>query len=325
MAQLTMVEALRDGLRVAMADDPRVLCLGLDIGTLGGVFRVTRGLQAEFGADRVVDTPLAEASIIGAAIGLALAGLRPVAELQFLGFSHQGFHQLGAQLGRFRTRSRGRFAVPVVVRAPFGGGIRSPEFHSDALEAQIVQMPGIKVVMPATPADAKGLLLTAIRDPDPVLFCEPDRLYRLGREEVPPGPHLVPFGVARLARAGDDLTLVAWSAAVELCLRAADRLAGEGIGAAVLDLRTLVPLDVEAILREARRTSRVVVVHEAPLTGGFGAEIAATIQEEAFHALDGPVRRVAAWDVPYPPGRLEDHYLPSLERVVRAARAAVRD
>jgi len=320
-----MVEALRDGLRVAMAADPTVICLGLDIGRLGGVFRVTKGLQQEFGMDRVVDTPLAEAAIIGAAIGLAVSGLRPVAELQFLGFSHQGFHQIGAQLGRFRQRSRGRFSVPVVIRAPCGGGIRSPEFHSDSLEAQFVQMPGIKVVMPACPADAKGLLLTAIRDPDPVLFCEPDRLYRSAREEVPAGDHAVPFGVARQARRGTDVTLIAWSAAVELCLRAAEALAAEEISAQVLDLRTLVPLDTEAVVAAARDTGRVVVVHEAPLTAGFGAEIAATIQEEAFASLDGPVRRVAAWDVPYPPGRMEDTYLPSVARVTAAARAAVLD
>ena len=320
-----MVEALRDGLRVAMAADPTVICLGLDIGRLGGVFRVTKGLQQEFGMDRVVDTPLAEAAIIGAAIGLAVSGLRPVAELQFLGFSHQGFHQIGAELGRFRQRSRGRFSVPVVIRAPCGGGIRSPEFHSDSLEAQFVQMPGIKVVMPACPADAKGLLLTAIRDPDPVLFCEPDRLYRSAREEVPAGDHAVPFGVARQARRGTDVTLIAWSAAVELCLRAAEALAAEEISAQVLDLRTLVPLDTEAVVAAARDTGRVVVVHEAPLTAGFGAEIAATIQEEAFASLDGPVRRVAAWDVPYPPGRMEDTYLPSVARVTAAARAAVLD
>ncbi|HVA21131.1 MAG TPA: transketolase C-terminal domain-containing protein [Candidatus Micrarchaeia archaeon] len=325
MTRMTMVEALRDGLRVAMAADPTVICLGLDIGRLGGVFRVTKGLQQEFGMDRVVDTPLAEAAIIGAAIGLAVSGLRPVAELQFLGFSHQGFHQIGAELGRFRQRSRGRFSVPVVIRAPCGGGIRSPEFHSDSLEAQFVQMPGIKVVMPACPADAKGLLLTAIRDPDPVLFCEPDRLYRSAREEVPAGDHAVPFGVARQARRGTDVTLIAWSAAVELCLRAAEALAAEEISAQVLDLRTLVPLDTEAVVAAARDTGRVVVVHEAPLTAGFGAEIAATIQEEAFASLDGPVRRVAAWDVPYPPGRMEDTYLPSVARVTAAARAAVLD
>src|SRR3989449_3090505 len=233
-----------------MSRDPRVMVLGLDVGRLGGVFRTTSGLIEKFGAKRVVDTPLAEASIVGASLGLALSGMVPVAEIQFLGFTAQAFHQIGPQLGKYRQRSGGRYHCQVTVRAPFGGGIRSPEFHSDAVEAQFVQTPGVKVVMPSNPYDAKGLLLEAIRDPDPVLYCEPDRLYRAGRAEVPDRPYTVPFGKAAVVREGKDVTLVAWSAAVELCLRAADKLADEGVSATVLDLRTLVPLDVETLCAE---------------------------------------------------------------------------
>jgi pyruvate dehydrogenase E1 component beta subunit len=320
VAELNIVEAIREALAFEMERDERVILLGLDVGRLGGVFRTTRGLLERFGSDRVVDTPLAEGSIIGSSLGLALSGLIPVAEIQFLGFTHQAFHQIGPQLGRYRFRSRGRYSAQVTIRAPFGGGVKTPEFHPDAVEAQFVQAPGVKVVCPSTPADAKGMLLQAIRDPDPVLFLEPQRLYRKGREEVPEGDHTVPFGEARLAREGSDLTLIGWSAAVELSLRAAERLEGEGISASVLDLRSLVPLDVETLVAEVSRTGRAVVVHEAPLTAGFGAEVVATLQEEAFYSLDAPVARVTAWDTPYPPGSMEDWYLPSVERVVRAAR-----
>jgi pyruvate dehydrogenase E1 component beta subunit len=323
MPQRNVVEAIHDALDQEMERDPRVMLLGLDVGRLGGVFRTTSGLIEKFGSKRVVDTPLAEAGIVGASLGLALSGMVPVAEIQFLGFTAQAFHQIGPQLGKYRQRSGGRYHCQVTVRAPFGGGIRSPEFHSDAVEAQFVQTPGVKVVMPSNPYDAKGLLLESIRDPDPVLFCEPDRLYRLGRSEVPDGDYTVPFGQARLAREGGDVTLVAWSAAVELCLRAADRLAEEGIAASVLDLRTLVPLDVESLVREVARTGRCVVVHEAPLTGGFGAEVVATLVEEAFYDLDAPIARVASYDVPYPAASLEQWYLPSLDRVVEAARKTV--
>jgi pyruvate dehydrogenase E1 component beta subunit len=293
------------------------------VGKLGGVFRTTSGLQQKYGTDRVVDTPLAEASIIGASLGLAISGLVPVAEIQFLGFTAQAFHQIGPQLGKYRQRSRGRYHCQVTIRAPFGGGIKSPEFHSDAVEAQFAQTPGIKIVMPSNPYDAKGMLLEAIRDPDPVLFCEPDRLYRLGRAEVPDGDYTVPFGKSQLVREGEQVTLVAWSAAVELCGRAADKLAEEGISASVLDLRTLVPLDVEGLVKAVAKTGRCVVVHEAPLTAGFGAEVVATLVEEAFYDLDAPIARVASYDVPYPSGALEQWYLPSIDRVVAAARKTV--
>src|SRR2546427_2006520 len=308
-----------------MESDRRVLVHGLDVGELGGVFRPRSGLVQRFGVDRVVDTPLAEASIIGASLGLALAGMVPVAEIQFLGFTAQGFHQLGPQLGKYRQRSRGRYHCQVTIRAPFGGGIRSPEFHSDAIEAQFVQSPGIKVVTPSNAYDAKGLLIEAIRDPDPVLYCEPDRLYRLGRMEVPDGAYTIPFGKAAIVREGDDITLVAWSAAVESCLLAAERLADEGISATVVDLRTLVPFDVETVVGAVAKTGRCVVVHEAPLSAGFGAEVAATLASEAFYDLDAPIARVTSWDVPYPAAPLEGWYLPSVERVVAAARETARD
>jgi len=320
VTQRNIVEAIRDGLALEMQRDERVIVLGLDVGKLGGVFRATQGLLERFGPERVVDTPLAEGGIIGSSLGLAISGLIPVAEIQFLGFTHQAFHQIGPQLGRYRFRSRGRYNAQVTIRAPFGGGVKTPEFHPDAVEAQFVQTPGIKVVCPATPHDAKGMLLEAIRDPDPVLFLEPQRLYRKGREEVPDGDYTVPFGKVRLARAGSDVTLVAWSAAVEMCLRAAEDLQREGISAGVLDLRTLVPLDVEGLVTEVSRTGRAVVVHEAPLSAGFGAEVVATLQEEAFYSLDAPIKRVTAWDTPYPPASLEGWYLPTVRRVVEAAR-----
>jgi pyruvate dehydrogenase E1 component beta subunit len=320
MPDLTMVEALRSVLWSEMVRDERVMVLGLDVGRLGGVFRVTQGLLERFGPERVVDMPLAEGAIIGSSIGLALGGLVPVPEIQFLGFTHQAMHQIGPQLGRYRFRSRGRFSCPVTIRAPFGGGVRTPEFHPDSIEAQFVQQPGIKVVCPADPYEAKGLLLEAIRDPDPVLFLEPQRLYRARRVEVPDHDYQIPFGRSRLAREGTDVVLIAWSAAVELCLRAAAQLENEGVSAAVLDLRTLVPLDVEGLVRTASDIGRAVVVQEAPLSGGFGAEIVATLQQEAFLSLDAPVARVASWDTPYPPGSLETHFLPSLDRVIQAAR-----
>jgi len=324
MTQRNVLEAINNALDEEMSRDPKVMVLGLDVGKLGGVFRATSGLLEKHGAQRVVDTPLAEASIIGASLGLAISGMVPVAEIQFLGFTAQAFHQIGPQLARYRTRSRGRFHCQVTIRAPFGGGISSPEFHSDAVEAQFVQSPGIKVVMPSNPYDAKGLLIEAIRDPDPVLYCEPDRIYRLGRMEVPDGAYTIPFGKAAVIREGADVTLVAWSAAVELCLLAAGRLADDGISVTVVDLRTLVPFDVETVVSAVARTGRCVVVHEAPLSGGFGAEIAATLASEAFYDLDAPIARVAAYDVPYPAAPLEAWYLPSVERVVAAARKTAR-
>ncbi len=320
MPKRNIIEAINNALDEEMDRDPRVMVLGLDVGRLGGVFRTTAGLQAKYGTNRVVDMPLAEGGIVGASLGLAISGLVPVAEIQFLGFTPQGYHQIGPQLGKYRQRSRGLYHCQVTIRAPYGGGLANAEFHSDALEAPFVQTPGIKVVMPSNPYDAKGMLLEAIRDPDPVLFCEPCRLYRLGRAEVPDGDYTVPFGQLRVVREGQHLTLVAWSAAVEICERAAERLAEESIDATVLDLRSLVPLDVEGLVREVEKTGRCVVVHEAPLSAGFGAEVLATLMEEAFYSLDAPVARVTAYDVPYPAGSLEPWYLPTVDRVVAAAR-----
>jgi len=323
VAELNIIEAIRDTLASEMERDERVMVLGLDVGRLGGVFRATEGLLDRFGSDRVVNTPLAEASIVGSALGLALSGMIPVAEIQFLGFTHQAMHQMGQQLGRYRFRSRGRFPVQVTVRAPMGGGVKTPEFHPDAIEAQFVQTPGLKIVCPSTPADAAGMLRTAIRDPDPVLFLEPERMYRLGRQEVPEGEHLTPFGKVRIAREGKHCTLVAWSAAVELCTRACDALAAEGIECTLVDLRSLVPLDIEGLVASVVGTGRCVVVHEAPVSAGFGAEVVATLVEEAFYDLDAPIARVGAWDTPFPPGSLEGWYLPSVDRVVKAVRKTV--
>jgi pyruvate dehydrogenase E1 component beta subunit len=320
MTVRTMVEAIHQALGQEMERDTRVMILGEDIGRLGGVFRATDGLQSRFGTERVFDTPLAEGAIVGAAVGLAMSGLRPVAEVQFLGFAHQAFHQIADQVARYGFRSQGRYPMHVTIRAPFGGGVRTPELHSDALEAQFVHCPGLKIVMPASAYDAKGLLLEAIRDPDPVLFCEPLRGYRLVKDDVPDEDYTVPFGQARVIRDGSDVTLIAWSAAVQLCERAAVRAQEEGVSCRVVDLRTLVPLDVETMARCAEETGRIVVVHEAPYTAGFGAEVAATIQEEAFYSLEAPILRVTAPDTPYPLAGAEEFYIPNEERVLTAIR-----
>jgi pyruvate dehydrogenase E1 component beta subunit len=315
---MTMVQAINAALRDEMARDERVVVFGQDVARNGGVFRATEGLLDRFGDERVVDTPLAEAAIVGSAIGLAVAGLVPVAEIQFLGFSYQAFHQIAGQMARLRYRSNGRFELPIVVRAPFGGGVRTPELHSDAIEAQLANCPGLKIAMPSCAADAKGLLASAIRDPDPVLFLEPLRGYRAIRDEVPDGDHRVPLGQARTVRGGDDLVLIAWSYMVEVARRASVELEKEGIGARVLDLRTLVPLDVDAIREAVEACGRVVVVQEAPETAGFASEVIATINDEAFYSLEAPVARVSGWDVPYPVGMLEDYYVPNVDRVVAA-------
>ena len=323
MAVMNMVEAIRTTLAEEMEHDERILLLGQDIGHNGGVFRATEGLQERFGADRVVDMPLAEAVIVGAAVGLACSGLVPIPELQFLGFGAQAFHQIEGQVARMRFRSQGRYPMPMVIRAPFGGNVRTPEMHSDAHEAKYTGSPGLKVVMPASAADAKGLLTQAIRDPDPVLFCEPLRGYRLIKDDVPEGQHTVPFGRSRMVREGTDVVLVAWSAAVVIAQQAAELAAAQGISCGVLDLRTLVPLDTDGLRDAVARTGRAVIVHEAPYTSGFGAEVVATIQEEAFWSLEAPIARVTAYDTPYPIASLEEHYVPSAERVLAGVRRVV--
>ena len=323
MTVMNMVEAINATLHEEMARDERIVVFGEDVGVNGGVFRATEGLHEAFGAERVVDTPLAEGVIAGTAVGLAASGMVPVAEIQFLGFSYQAFHQIAGQIARMRYRSRGRFGTAITIRAPFGGGVRTPELHSDSLEAQFANIPGLKIALPASAADAKGLLTTAIRDPDPVLFLEPLRGYRMIRDEVPDGEHVVPFGQARQVTDGDDVVVITWSYMVDVCTRAAATLAAEGVGVRVLDLRTLVPLDTDAIRNAVEECGRVVVVQEAPETNGFASEIIATINDEAFYSLEAPVRRVSGYDAPYPVGMLEDDYVPDAARVERALREVV--
>lgn len=318
MAKLTMVEAINLALRQEMERDSRVLILGEDVGKNGGVFRVTQGLFDEFGEKRVMDTPLAESAIVGAAIGMAVYGLRPVAEIQFEGFVYAAMEQLANHAGRIRTRSRGRYHCPLVVRLPYGGGIRAPEHHSDSNEAYFVHTPGIKVVVPSTPYEAKGLLLAAIRDPDPVIFMEPKKIYRSLREEVPEEEYTIALGEARIVAEGSDVTLITWGAMLQPALQAAALMEKSGTSAEVLDLRTLSPLDTDAIIESVQKTHRAVVVQEAPTTCGVGAEIAARINEKALVHLEAPVARVAGFDTVMPLPKLEKYYLPTAERVVAA-------
>jgi pyruvate dehydrogenase E1 component beta subunit len=318
--KLTIAQAVRDAMRDEMAKDDTVLVLGEDVGVDGGVFRATEGLIEQFGPDRVIDTPLAESAIVGMSVGLAATGFRPVAEIQFMGFVYPALNQLFSHAARLRNRSRGRMHVPMVVRMPYGGGIHPPEHHSESYESLFLNTPGIKVVVPSNPHDAKGLLVAAIRDPDPVLFMEPKRVYRAFREAVPNGPYTVPLGSAQVAREGGDATLIAWGAMVRVCLDAAEVLAHDGINAEVVDLRTLHPLDRETMLQSVVKTGRAVVVHEAPRTNGFGGEISALINEHALLQLLAPVERVAGFDVVFPLAKNENLYLPNRERVTKAAR-----
>lgn len=313
-----MVAAINHTLRDEMDRDERVIVFGEDVALSGGVFRATDGLLERFGHERVVDMPLAEAAILGAAAGLAAGGMVPVPEIQFLGFSYQAMHQLAGQIARFRFRTQGRFSMPITIRAPYGGGVRTPELHSDALEGQLANIAGLKVVTPATAADAKGLLTEAIRDPDPVVFLEPLRGYRGVKGPVPEGEYRIPFGKARIAAPGNDLTIVTWSYQVEIALRVARRLERQGLSVGVLDLRTLVPLDVASIVDAVERTGRVIVVEEAVPTAGFAAEVIATINEHAFYSLEAPPVRVSGFSAPYPVGMLEDTYVPD-ERRLEAA------
>jgi len=319
LAELSIVEAVNDCLHVELARDETVLVLGEDVGRAGGVFRATAGLRDRFGPERCVDTPLSEAGIVGAAVGLCMAGFRPVCELQYDAFSYPALDQLITHVGRYHWRTRGEMEFPITLRMPYGGGVRAPELHADSPEAYYAHTPGVKVAVPSTPADAKGLLAAAIRDPDPVVILEPKLYYRAVRGAVPEGEYVVPLGRARLAREGLDLTLVAYGSTVPLCERAAHALAAEA-SVEVLDLRTLKPLDEEALLASAAKTGRVVIVQEAPRTCGYAAEVAAVLAEKAILDLRGPVLRVSGYDVPYPYWQLEDAYLPSRERVADAAR-----
>jgi len=316
MAKLNLIQAITDGLRTALRDDPRVLVFGEDVGVNGGVFRATDGLQEEFGAVRVVDTPLAESAIIGAAVGLAVSGMRPVPEMQFAGFIYPAMEQIVSHAARVRMRSQGRFSCPMVIRAPYGGGIRAPELHGDSPEAFFVHQPGIKVVCPSNPYDAKGLLLAAIEDPDPVLFLEPMRIYRAFRDEVPAERYTVEIGKSRTVRAGKDLSLFAWGTMLRVSLEAAAQAAERGWDVEVIDLRTLNPLDREGIAASVRRTGRALIVHEAPKTAGLGAEILSLINEEALLYLEAPVGRVCGYDVPQPLFALEDLHAPDAKRIM---------
>ena len=317
MAEKTLVEAVNDALHTEMERDASVMVMGEDVGRAGGVFRATAGLRDRFGSHRCVDTPLAEAGIMGTAVGLAMAGWRPVCEMQYESFSYPSLDQLICHVGRFRWRTNGAMDFPITVRMPTGGGVRAPELHEDSPEAYYVHTPGIKVAIPSTPADAKGLLAAAIRSLDPVVIMEPKVLYRSPREEVPEGEHVVPLGKARVARAGDDITLVAYGGMVPVALAAADELEAS---AEVVDMRTLKPLDEETLLASVGKTGRAVIVQEAPRVAGFGAEIAAVLAEKAILDLRGPVLRVTGYDVPYPYWQIEDAYMPSVERVSAAVR-----
>lgn len=323
MAKITMIQAINQALALAMERDDRVLVLGEDVGTNGGVFRATEGLIEKFGPQRVVDTPLAESAIVGSGVGLAIGGMRPVAEIQFLGFIFETMDQIATQASRIRFRSQGRFDVPLVIRAPFGGGVRTPEIHSDSLEGLFAHMPGLKVVVPSTPYQAKGLLLAAIQDPDPVLFIEPMRLYRAGREEVPDDWYELPLGQARVAQTGDDVTVVAWGPMVPVALAAAEQARQQNIAVEVLDLASINPLDSATLIQSVQKTGRAVVVHEAPRTQGFGAEVAACIQEHAFLSLEAPVMRVTGYDTPFPVPSIEDDWLPDATRVLDAIVATI--
>lgn len=318
MAERFLVEAVNEALHAEMERDETVMVMGEDVARSGGVFRATAGLLDRFGSDRCVDTPLAEAGIMGTAVGLCMAGWRPVCEMQYDAFSYPALDQVINHVGRYRWRTGGAMSFPLVVRMPYGGGVRAPELHDDSPETFYVHAAGVKVAIPSTPADAKGLLAAAIRDPDPVVVLEPKVVYRTARGEVPEGEHVVPLGKARVAREGEDLALVAYGAMVRVAEQAADALA-DRVSAEVLDLRTLKPLDEEALLASAGKTGRVVIVQEAPRTCGYAAEVAAVLAEKAILDLRGPVLRVTGYDVPYPYWTLEDAYMPSVERVVDAA------
>jgi len=320
---MTMVQAIQDALRVALREDPRVVVLGEDVGRNGGVFRVTEGLQAEFGEERVSDTPLAENGIIGGAIGMALYGLKPVAEIQFVDFIYPAFDQIVSELSKLRWRSAGQYSCPVIVRAPYGGGIKGGLYHSQSPEAYFCHTAGLTVVIPSTPSDAKGMLLAALEGEDPVIFLEPKRLYRSVKEEVPAGRFTTPLASARIARPGEQVTILAYGAMVPVSIEAAEQAAAQGVSAEVVDLRTLVPLDQATVLDSVRKTGRAVIVHEAPRTGGFGAELAALIAEQALTSLQAPVLRVTGYDTPFP-YTLEHTYLPDAPRVLRAIEHVMR-
>jgi pyruvate dehydrogenase E1 component beta subunit len=320
MPQITLIEGVTQALAYEMRRDPAVVVLGEDVGVNGGVFRATAGLSAQFGPDRVIDTPLDETTIAGVTVGMAFQGMKPVAEAQFDGFIFPMIDHIVCHAARMRTRTRGRLTCPMVLRAPWGGGIRAPEHHSEAPEAMFAHVPGLRVVIPSSPSRAYGLLLAAIRDPDPVIFFEPKRIYRQYKEEVPDDGEALPLDVCFVLRDGTDVTLVTWGAHVKETLEAADKLAAEGVSAEVIDVATIKPLDFDTIHESVKKTGRCVIVHEAARTCGVGAEIAAQLAEKAMFDLKAPVERVTGYDTPIPLFRLEMKYLPNVERIVAAAR-----
>jgi 2-oxoisovalerate dehydrogenase E1 component beta subunit len=322
MPEMRMIEAVRSAITEEMERDDRVIVMGEDVGKKGGVFGATDGLYARFGEARVLDTPLAESGIVGVAVGAALNGLIPIAEIQFADFIHPAFDQIVSEAARTRYRSNGDWSVPIVIRTPFGGGVHGGLYHSQSIEAFYAHVPGLKVVVPSMPSDAKGLLKSAIRDPDPVLFLEHKKVYRLVAEEIPDGDHLVPIGPAVVRRPGTNISCFAWGLMTHYCLEAAEQVAGEGISVEVVDLRTLAPLDKESILESVRKTGKAIVVYEDNLTGGFGAEVSAIISEHAFDSLDGPVVRVAAPDIPAMPfnSPQEEFFMPNPTKIAQAIR-----
>jgi pyruvate dehydrogenase E1 component beta subunit len=317
---MNMLEALRDAMRVELKQDPNVLIFGEDVGKVGGVFRVTEGLQEEFGEERVFDTPLAESAIAGMAVGMGTQGFRPIAEIQFVGFIYEALDQMFVQAARMRFRSGGRYNSPIVFRTPFGGGVKAAELHTDSLEGLAIQTPGIKVIVPSNPYDAKGLMISAIRDNDPVFFMEHLNLYRAFRDEVPEGEYTIEIGKANVVREGKDVTIIAYGMMVHTAKKAAEELAKEGIEAEVIDLRTLLPLDIDTIVKSLQKTNRAIVVQEAQKTSGAAAEVIAQINEKAILHLEAPVLRVAGPDTVYPFAQVEDAWLPSPERVIKAAK-----
>lgn len=320
---MTMVAAVNDALRIALERDDKVLLFGEDVG-MGGVFRASDNLQTLYGEERVFNTPLSEAGIMGLAVGLGIAGEKPIAELQFAGFIYPALEQINAQMGRYRQRTQGNFPLSIVVRAPYGGGIHSPEMHADSPEGLVAAVPGVKIVIPSTPYDAKGLLLAAVDDPDPVFFFESIKLYRSVKGEVPEGHYTVPLGKARIAREGSDCTVLCYGGMVEVCLEAAAAAEGAGLSVEVVDLRSLVPLDLETIAASVQKTGRVVIVHEATRRMGFGAELSAIIAERYIEYLHAPIVRVTGWDAPYPPFTAAEHmYRPDAARVASGIRKVV--
>jgi pyruvate dehydrogenase E1 component beta subunit len=322
MPTMNIIQAVNDALRVEMRRDANVVVLGEDVGRFGGVFRATQGLEQEFGTARVVDTPLAESGIIGCAVGMALYGLRPVPEIQFADFIFPAMDQIVSEVAKYRYRSGGQYACPMVIRSPYGGGIRGGHYHSQSPEAHFIHTAGLKVVVPSNPYDAKGLLISAIRDEDPVLFLEPKRVYRAAKGEVPEGEYAVPLGKARVTREGSQVTVLAWGAMWHEADQAAREAAEDGIDAEVLDLRSLQPLDIDAVTKSVWKTGRAIIVHEAPRTCGFGAELSALIQERCFVHLEAPITRVTGFDTPFP-YTLESEYLPRAPRILKAIRDVV--